>query len=135
MEQANQATGISDCLFVPDDLFCIAASIVVRLVLVLLATECLVCLAHGEDQQEGVSGSRHKGEQLGLVDAEDVMEGELVRETQLVDEGGHDLWVVLCETCQAGCCCSQAGVLPRGMNLFFPAGTSGLSPAMAVVML
>lgn len=100
MEQADQSAGVCDCLFVPDHFFLVTVSIVLGLVLVFLAAELLVCLAHGKDKKEGVGRSRHESEQLRLIDAEDVMECELLREAKLVNEGRHDLGVVLCETCQ-----------------------------------
>ena len=132
VKQPDQTTGIPDCLLVPDYLFSGAVAVVLGLVCVLVATELLVCVAHREDQKEGMGGARHKGEQLGLVNAEDVMEGELLGEAKLVDKRGHDLGVVLCKTCEWRCFRVQGRVLPRGMNLFLPAGTSGLSSAMVV---
>jgi nicotinamide riboside kinase len=65
--------------------------------LVLLLAEVLVCLANWEYKEECVCRPRNKCKQLGLVDAEDIVEGELLGETKLVYERGHDLWVVFCD--------------------------------------
>lgn len=96
MKESDQATSIPNCLFVPDHLFVSTMTFILRHVSILLATELLVCSAHWENEKESMGWPRHESEQLGLVDAEDVMECELVRETELVHERGHDLWVVLC---------------------------------------
>lgn len=98
MKQADQATSIPDCLFVPDNLFLGTVTLVFRLVFVFLTTKLLVCLAHREDKEEGVGRSRHESEQLRLVNAEDVMECEFLRKTEFVDEGGHDLRIVFCQS-------------------------------------
>lgn len=95
MEKADQTTGIANCLLVPDDFFFRAVALIQRLVFVLLNTELLVGLANGEDEEQGMGRAGHEGEQLGLVDAEDVVECKLLRQPKLVDESGHDFWVVL----------------------------------------
>lgn len=113
MEQTDQPTGISNRLLVPDNLFLSTIAFVFRLVVVFLATKLLVCLAHGEDKEEGVRRARHESKQFWLVNAEDVMERELLRETKLVDERGHDIWIVFCRNISAlllscaSCCLTQ----------------------------
>lgn len=99
MEQANQPAGICDCLLVPNHFFLVTVSIVFRLVLVFLAAELLVCIAHWEDEEESMCRSGNESEQLWLINAEDIMECELLREAKLVNQSRHDLGVVLCETC------------------------------------
>ena len=84
MEQSDQTTCVADCLLVPDDLFAGTRACILGFVLVFFAPKLLICLAHGEDKQQGVSRARYEREQLGFVDAEDVMECELIRETELV---------------------------------------------------
>jgi hypothetical protein len=137
VEQSDQTTCVADCLFVPDDLFASTRAGILRFVLVFFASKLLVCLAHGKDKQQGVGRARYEGEQLGFVDAEHVVESKLLGKAKLVDERGHDLRVVLYKTrrvsADAPACRAMSYVLPRGMNLFFPAGTSGLSSAMLVV--
>jgi hypothetical protein len=86
MKQSNQATSIANGLLVPYNFFLSTMTVILRLVAIFLATELLVCLAYWKDKKEGVGRPRHKSEQLGLVDAEDVMECELVRKPKLVDE-------------------------------------------------
>lgn len=73
-------------------------SIVFRPVLVFLAAEPLVCLAHREDKEEGMSGSGDESEQIRLINTEDVMKRELLREAKFVNKRRHNLRVVLCET-------------------------------------
>jgi hypothetical protein len=95
VQQAHQAASVADGLLVPDDLFPRAAALVLWAVFVFLDAELLICLVHRKYQQEGMGGAWHKGEQLGLVDAENIVEGEPCAETQLVHECVHDLGVVL----------------------------------------
>ena len=133
MEQSDQTTCVADGLLVPDDLLTSTRACILGFVLVFFAPKLLICLAHGEDKQQGVSRARYEREQLGFVDAEHVVEGKILRKAKLVDERGHDLGVVLYKTCECGCSRMQGHVLPRGMNLFFPAGTSGLSSAILVI--
>ena len=86
MKQSNQATSIPNGLLVPYHFFLSTVTVIFRLVTVFLATGLFVCLAHWKDKKEGVGRPRHESEQLGFVDAEDVMECELVRKAKLVDE-------------------------------------------------
>lgn len=96
MEQANQATGVADSLLVPNNLFVRAIALIFWPVFVFLDAELFVCLAHGKHKEEGMGRPRYKGKEFGVVDTEDVVEGKLVRQTELVNEGRHDLRVVLC---------------------------------------
>lgn len=43
-----------------------------------------------------MSRPRYKGEEFRVVDTEDVVEGKLVGQAELVNEARHDLRVVLC---------------------------------------
>jgi hypothetical protein len=62
------------------------------------------------------------------------VECELLRQTELVDEGGHDIRVVFCRALADHVGNVSRKVLPRGMNLFLPLGTSGdVSDAMVMV--
>jgi hypothetical protein len=61
---------------------------------VLLASELLVVLAARKDEEERVGGARDEGEEVWIVDAEDVMEREAARESKVMDEGCHYLRVV-----------------------------------------
>lgn len=95
MEKADQAASIANGLFVPDHLFVWATAGVLGAVFVFLDAELLVRLTHGKDEKQGISRPRNKGEELWIVDAEDIVELELLGEAQVVDERGHDLGVVL----------------------------------------
>ena len=101
MEQANKTTSITDCLLVPDDLFIRTMTLVLVLVLVFLHAEGLVRLTDRKDEEQSVRGPRDERKQLGLVDAEDVMEFELLGQAELVNERRHDVWVVLCSVALA----------------------------------
>ena len=98
MEQSDQTTCVADCLLVPDDLFASTRACILGFVLVFFASKLLICVAHGKDKQQGMGRARYEREQLGFVDAEHVVEGQLLRKAKLVDERGHDLRVVLCKT-------------------------------------
>lgn len=135
MEKANQPTSIANGLLVPDNLFLRAVSLVFCLFLVFLDAELLVCLADGKNKQQGVGRPRHKSKEFRLVDAEDVVEGQLLRQAELVDEARHDLWVVFWGVLlDAGRRGGWDCVLPSGTNRFLPLGTSGeASEAMLVL--
>ena len=95
VEQTHQAASVADGLLVPDDFFFWPTAVVLCAVFVLFDAELLVGLVDGKDEQQGVCGPRHEREQLGLVDAEDIVEFEFLLEAELVREGAHDLGVVL----------------------------------------
>lgn len=62
---------------------------------VLLVSEFLIGRADGEDEQERVGGSGYEGEQVWVVDAEDVVELQGAGEAEVVEEGGHYFRIVL----------------------------------------
>lgn len=95
MEQANQATGVADSLLVPNHFFVRAMALIFWPIFVFLDAEFFVRLAHGKHEEEGMGRPRYKGKEFGVVDTEDVVEGKLVRQAELVNEGRHDLRVVL----------------------------------------
>lgn len=135
MEQADKSTRVADRLLVPHDLFVRPMSLVDLAILVLLLAEALVCLANWEYKEKCMGRPRNECEQLGLVNAEDIVEGEFAGETKLVYERGHNLRVVFCVGMLG-----QAGLTlimshsPKGMNLFLPAGTSGDSSLAMLLM-
>jgi hypothetical protein len=51
VEQADEATGITDGLLVPDDLFIRTMALIFCLVFVFLNAECLVGVTNGEDEE------------------------------------------------------------------------------------
>lgn len=55
----------------------------------------MVGVCAGEDEEEGVGGAGHEGEEVGVVDAVDVGEGEGSGEAELVGQVGHHFGVVL----------------------------------------
>lgn len=103
MQQSHQAASVANRLLVPDDLFVRAATLVLGAVFVFFDAELLICLIHRKYQEQSMGGAGHKGEQLGLVDAENIVEVELLAETELVHECAHHLWIVLW--------CTVSGVL------------------------
>jgi hypothetical protein len=64
--------------------------------LIFLHSKHFVGTADWEDEEEGTGRSGNEGEEIRVVDAEDVVEGESFREAKIVDEGGHYFGVVLC---------------------------------------
>ena len=94
MQQADQTASIADGLLVPDDLFARPVSLVVLFRLVFLHTESLVRVGDGEDEEERIGGAWHEGQQLRLVDAENIMERQLPGQPQIVHQRRHDVGVV-----------------------------------------
>lgn len=62
--------------------------------------ELFVRVRDGKDEQECEGGSREEGEERGLGQGVDIVEGEAGREAELVDEVGHDFGVVLWAQCK-----------------------------------
>lgn len=129
VKQTDQTACIFDGLLVPNDRLAIARAVVLGLRRIFLPSELLVRFANGEDEEEGESWAGNEGEKLWFIDAEDVMEGKLLGETKLVNEGVHHLRVVLYwrVSCLEGATVLIECGIPRGTKLFFPVGTSGLS--------
>jgi hypothetical protein len=96
VQQSDQATGIANGLLIPNNLLIRPVALVLGTVFILLNAELLVCLTDGEHQEQGVGGAGDKCKQLWLVDAEDVVESQIRGQTELMDQRGHDLGVVLC---------------------------------------
>jgi hypothetical protein len=95
VQESNQATGVSDGLLVPQHRLVWTLSFVLCSLRVLLNSEEFVWFADREDEEESASGSRNECEEVGIIDAEDVVEGERFGETELMDKGRHDFGVVL----------------------------------------
>ena len=79
VQQANQAACIANGLLVPDHFLAGAAAGVLGPFFVLGGAESLVGVAGGEGEQQSECRTRHKGEQLVVVNAENVVERELGR--------------------------------------------------------
>lgn len=77
-------------------------ALVLWAIFVFLNAELLVGLADGEDEEQGMGGAWDKGEQFRFVYAENIVERELLGEAQIVDQGGHDVGVVLWRPTLAG---------------------------------
>lgn len=78
MEQADQTTGIANGLFIPHNLLIRTVALVLGPVFVFLNAELLVCVADREYQEQGMRWAGHEGKQLRLVDAEDIVESQLL---------------------------------------------------------
>lgn len=78
MQQAHQSTCIANGLFVPYDGLLRSRAFIFWLFGVLLAPEFLVGLGNGEDEQEGQGRAGNEGEELRLVDAEDIVKCKLL---------------------------------------------------------
>jgi hypothetical protein len=96
VKQADQAAGISNCLLIPNHLLFRTMALVLGAVFVFLDAELLICLTDGKHQKQRVGGPRDEGEQFRLVDAEDIVESQLLGQAELVDKRGHDVRIVLC---------------------------------------
>lgn len=59
--------------------------------------ESLVSVADREDKEKGVRRARDEGEELGLVDGEDVVELKSAGEAEILEESGHYFGVVFWE--------------------------------------
>ena len=94
MQQTNEPASIPDSLLVPDDFLARPRSRVLGFRGVFGRAEGLVGFADGEDEQEGVGGAGHEGEEVWVGDAEDVVELEGGGEAEFVEEGGHYFGVV-----------------------------------------
>ena len=77
VQDADETAGVADGLFVPNDGFVRATALVVWLAIIFTNAEGLVRVVDGEDHEESTCRAGHKGKQFGLVDAEDVVKGEL----------------------------------------------------------
>jgi hypothetical protein len=83
-------------LLEPDDRFVGARTGVGQEGAIFGAAEGLVGGCDGEDEKEGVGGARKKGQERGLSERVDVVVGKRLRQTELVDEVSHYLWIVFC---------------------------------------
>lgn len=85
MQQADQATRVADGLLEPDDVFVGAGAGVFVARGVFVLAEVLVGGGDGEDEEEGEGGAGEEGEQGGVAEGVDVVEGEGRGEAELVD--------------------------------------------------
>lgn len=96
MKQPNQAARVADGLLVPNNGLALPGTFVLGLCGILVPAEFLVRLADREDEEQRVRRARNESEELWLVDAEDIVEGEFRGQAELVHECIHHLRVVLC---------------------------------------
>lgn len=91
--ETDRAAGVANRLLQPDDVRLIEAR-------TLCPPAILLCLGPlkrgrvGKDEDEGERGPGHKGEQVRVREAVDVVKGEVLVEAKLVDEVREDLWIV-----------------------------------------
>lgn len=76
MKQANQTTGVMDRLLEPDNRLLGTGSAVVFSQAVFAFPHLVPGGRHGDRDEQGVGGPRDEGEQGGLVEGVDVVEGE-----------------------------------------------------------
>jgi len=76
MQDPNQSTRIPDRLLIPYDRLSISLSLIFSLTSIFLSTEVLIGFADWENEEKGVGWARNEGEEVWVVDAENVVEGE-----------------------------------------------------------
>lgn len=96
MQEPDKPARVADRLLEPCYWFRRARTGVFLQIAVFRDPGLLVCLGHGEDEEEGVGWAWDEGDQVGLVDGEDVGEAEGCGESELVHQVRHHLWVVFC---------------------------------------
>lgn len=85
MQDPNQTTRISNRLFIPDHRLSSSFTLVLCLASILLYAEVLVGFADWEDEKKGICGAGDEREEVGILDAEDVVEREGWGEAEFVD--------------------------------------------------
>jgi hypothetical protein len=93
VQQAHKTTSISDRLRPPQDGLCISFALVLIHQAIFRHALTLVHRADREHKQEGKSRTGDESEEVGFGQGVDVVHLESVRDTELVDEGGHKLRV------------------------------------------
>lgn len=76
MQDANQATRIPNSLLIPYNRLSSTLALIFSLATVFLSTEVFIGFADWEDEEKGVGWTRNEGEEVWIVDAENVVEGE-----------------------------------------------------------
>lgn len=76
MQQRHQPTAIPDSLLKPRNLLPLPTPFVLLQPLVLLPPIFLILLTHREDEQQGRRRARDEGEERGVGEREDVVDGE-----------------------------------------------------------
>lgn len=127
MEQANKSTSVANRLLIPDHRLTHPLALICALLGIFLHAVCFVGLADWEDEQEGIRWAWYEGQQVRVFDAEDVMEGQSCRKTELLNQRAHYLGVVLLIAVSRWWVGTGGGGegKPRGTKLFLFAGTSG----------
>lgn len=96
VKQPDQAARVADGLLIPNNGLTLPRTFVLGLCGILVPAELLVRLADREDEEQRVRRARNESEELWLIDAEDIVEGEFRGQAELVHECIHHLRVVLC---------------------------------------
>ena len=95
MEQAHEPAGVADGLAEPDDGLAVAPAGVRGQGGVLGEAVALVRGRDGEDEEQGEGGPRDEAEHVGVVQAVDVVDAQLLGQAQLVEQVAHELRVGL----------------------------------------
>ena len=133
MQYSNQPTCISDRLFIPYDRLVCPFPFVDGSVGIFFHPERFVGFGDRENEEERTGGTGDEGEEIRIVDAEDVVEGEGGGKTELVDEGGHYFRVVFWNVAIRGVESNNGSrTVPRGTKAFLVLETSGLSGVIEV---
>ena len=93
MQKTHHTTGILDRLRPPQDGLSISFSLVFIRQAILCHAMAFIHGANGEHEKKSERRAGDKGEEVGIGQGVDIVHLESVRDTKLVDEGGHELRV------------------------------------------
>lgn len=94
VDEADATTGIADGLLEPDHGLRVAFAFILCLIFVFCLAGFVPCRCEWDDDEESVGGARDEGEEVGVGERVDVVEGEGGFKAEGTGEVVHYLWVV-----------------------------------------
>ena len=91
MQKSNAAARVADCLLEPDHGFLLAGLFVGTFICVFGFARGVPSRRHGDDDEEGEDRARDEGQEVGVCERVDVVEGEAGVEAEGVGEVRHYL--------------------------------------------
>jgi hypothetical protein len=95
MKQPNQPAGVANGLLEPQNFLLRPRTRIFLRVFVFFEAKSLIGFCNRKDEKQSVGWPGDEGEQLGFIDAENIVETDSGAQTKLVKERGHHLWIVL----------------------------------------